>query len=180
MSLSSRHWTSGIGAPCRRISRWCGAGEGSGARSERGDPGPWTRAHPSITAAAGRIRCPGSSGRTHAEPLGRGISHINLCASGQSGEGKGVKATRRIARKSQALCSPVLVMQAVLWNTTEPLLSYSISKCLTAKCQSSQSVCVLLNVYYLLVRISLSSYKSSKLGWYDSIHFNKEQNSLDK
>lgn len=103
MSLSSRHWTSGIGALCRHISRRYGIGEGSRARSVcpgsrhlnpvlRGD------IHPSLPAA-GRIRCPGFSGCAHTEPLSRGISHINLCALGRSFRRKKVESPRRITRK---------------------------------------------------------------------------------
>lgn len=98
MSLSSRHWALGIGAPCRRISSRCGGGC-------TGDPGTWTRdIHPSLSAT-GSIRCPpGSSGCARTEPLARGISHINLRALGRSSWGKKVESHQKDGQRSHRLC----------------------------------------------------------------------------
>lgn len=104
MSLSSRHRALGIGAPCRRISSRCGRGEGGGARwvrrgSRHLNPALRGDTHPSLSAA-GSIRCPGCSGCARTEPLGPGISHINLRASGRSSWGKKVESHQKDGQQS--------------------------------------------------------------------------------
>lgn len=135
MSLTTRHWTLGIGASCRHISAWCFIQEKSSAQ-------PVCQESQHLNSALlgdihqchqwMGVRCPWFSRARASAAKPCTISHVNLCNLRAFSDVERLKGSKKLFKK---VTGAVLMEKSYLLKcnfieeTTKPLLFSSISYC---------------------------------------------------